>query len=89
MLVAAFFPCAASSFGLLNVVESEAPFDQDESSQENAISVQIRTRAGRDQPGLQLPAPVRASLNVATASIAAVPHSGHRLPNNLLAPLRC
>ena len=84
-----FFPCATPSFGLLNVTESEAPVDQDESSEEEAISVQARTRVGRDQPGLRLLVPVHGGLSLATASIASLPHSGHRLSNNLLAPLRC
>ena len=89
LFVVALFPCATPSFGLLTVAESEAPVDQDESSEEEAISVQARTRVGRNRPGSPLLVPVRDGLNLATASIAVVPHSGHRLPNNLLAPLRC
>jgi len=89
LFVVALFPCATPSFGLLNVTESEAPVDQDESSEKEAISVQARTRVGGDQPDSPLLVPMRGGLSLAVASIASVPNSGHRLPNNLLVPLRC
>ena len=88
LFAVALLPCTTPSFGMLNSTEFEAPVDQHESSAEEAISVQARTRVGRDQPGSPLLVPVRGGLSLATASIAVVPHSGHRLPNNLLAPLR-
>ena len=89
LFVMALFPCATPSFVLLTETESEAPVNQEELSEEEAISVQARTRVGRDQPASPLLGAVRGGLSLATASIAGVPHSGHRLPNNLLAPLRC
>lgn len=89
LFVVALFPCATPSFGLLNATESEAPVDQDESSEEEAINVQARTRVGRDQPGFRRLGPVHGGLKVATVNITSLPHSGHRLSNHLLAPLRC
>jgi hypothetical protein len=89
LFVVALFPCTEPGIGLLNSTESEAPVDQDESSEEEAISEQARTGVGRDQPGSPLPVPVRVGLSLTTVGIARVPNSGHRLPNNLLAPLRC
>ena len=58
LLVVALFPSATPSFGLFTATEFEAPMDQDESSEEEAISVLARTRAGRERPGSQLLAPV-------------------------------
>jgi hypothetical protein len=94
LFVVVLFPCAAPSFGLFNLTESEAPVEEDESSEEEVTKVQARIRVARirvarDQPGLPFLVPMRGRLNLATASMAGVPHSGHRLPNSLLAPLRC
>ncbi len=89
LFVVAFFPCNTPTFGLLTVAESEAPVDEGESSEDVAISVRVRTQVDRDQLGSQLLGPVRGGLSLATSSTASVTNSGHRLPNNLLAPLRC
>ena len=89
LFVVGLFPSATPGFGLLAATEFEAPMDQDESSGEEAISVLARTRARREQPGSLLLAPVRCGTNLSAASRVDVPRSGHRLPNNLLAPLRC
>ncbi len=87
--VVALFPCAAPSLGLVNVTESEAPADQDESSAKEAISLQSRARIVRNQPGSPLLVPDRGGLNLATVKISGHTYFGHRLANNLLAPLRC
>ena len=89
LFVVVLFSCTAPGLGLLAVTGSEAPVDQDESSEEEAISVQARARVVRDQPGSPLLVPVRGGLSLATSGVAGVPHSGHRLPNHLLSPLRC
>jgi hypothetical protein len=89
LLVGALFPCATPTLGLLTVAESEAPVDEDESSEELAISVRDRTRVDRDPPGSPLLGPVRGGLSLAPSSTASVTNSGHRLPNNQLAPLLC
>ena len=89
LLVMSVFPCTPPGLELLNVAESEAPFDQDQSSEEEAISVHARARVGRGQPGWPLLVPVRGGLSLVTAEVATAPRSGHRLPNDLLAPLRC
>ncbi len=80
LFLVALFPCTPPSFALLNATESEAPVDQDESSEEEAISVQARTRVGRNQPGPPLLVPLPGGVSLATASIAGVPYSGHRPP---------
>ncbi len=49
--VVASFPCGRPSFGLVNVTESEAPVEQDESSEEEAFSVQARSRVARYSAG--------------------------------------
>jgi len=54
LFVVALFLCATPGLGLLNVPESEAPVDQDESPEEEAISVQAPTRVGRGQLGSSL-----------------------------------
>lgn len=89
LFVLALFPCHTPSVGLLDLTESEAPLDQDESSEEAAVGVQARTHIRRRQAGFSLLVPVRGGLSLSTAGTANIPHSGHRLPNNLMAPLRC
>ncbi|MCA9145193.1 MAG: hypothetical protein KDB05_20500 [Planctomycetales bacterium] len=88
MLVLAIFPIATPSLGLRPVTESEAPVDQDENSHEQDISLQTKTRIGRRQTGVPLQVPASVSLRVSHAA-ARPPVAGHRLHNNLLAPLRC
>lgn len=88
LFVVALFPCATLSAGLLNVTESEAPLDVGESSEEIAISVQRRIRVRRGRSGLPLRMQMRGGSTLATDRVVRVPHAGHRLPNNLLAPLR-
>jgi hypothetical protein len=84
------FPCATPWLGRVNATESEAPVDQDESSAKEAISLQPRTRAVRKQPGSPLlVVPMHGGLSHAAAKIAGHLHTGHRLSNGLLAPLRC
>ena len=82
-------PCATPTLGLLNVTEPKAPTDTDESAAEEAISVQARARVVGSAPASPLLVPLRGGLRIATSSVAASPYSGHRLPKNLLAPLRC
>lgn len=89
LFVLALFPCATPSFGLLTETESEAPVDQDESSEKEATGVQARTRVGHNELGSRLVVSVRGGSSLTAVNIAVVPHSGHRLPNNLLVPLRC
>ncbi|MDA1051184.1 MAG: hypothetical protein O3C40_11985 [Planctomycetota bacterium] len=89
LFVVALFPCATPGMGLVNVTESEAPADQDESSAKEAISLQCRTRVVRNQPSSSFVVPMRSGLGLAAAKIAGHLHTGHRLSNNLLAPLRC
>ena len=90
LFVVALFPCAESSIGLLHLTESETPVDRDESSDEAANSVQVRTRVrrNRQRPGSSLLVTVHGGQSLPTAGIARTPQSGHRLPNNLMAPLR-
>lgn len=87
LLVVAFLPCAIPRTGLLNSSESEAPVERDESSSEAEFSSQTRTRVPRNQASQQLlsatPGERRATPGVS------FPRAGHRLPNHLLAPLRC
>jgi len=89
LFVAALFPCTALSLGLPNVTESESPAGPDEPSEEEAVCLQARSRVARSQPSSPLLVPVRVGFRRAAARPASVPHSGHRLPNHLLAPLRC
>lgn len=88
MFVVAIFPCATPSLGLRTVTESETPVDQDETSFEKDISLAAKARVGREQPGVRLRVLVRVGLNVSSAA-ARGPRAGHRLANNLLAPVRC
>lgn len=88
LIVVVLLPCTTPSLGLRNSSESEAPVDEDESLKKEAISTQARTRIGRSQPGRPLLMPVLVGLRC-SAGISSFPRSGHRLPNNLLAPLRC
>lgn len=88
MLVVAIFPCATPSLALRPATESEAPVDQDETSQEQDFSLQAKPRIGRRQTGVPLQVPVHISLRVSHEAVRAT-MPGHRLPNNLLAPLRC
>lgn len=69
--------------------ESEAPVEQSESSGEAAaVHVQHRGRVGQCQLEVALRVEGRRVENrVVVTSIA--PRPGHRLHNNLLAPLRC
>lgn len=90
VFVLALCPCATPSLGLINVAESEAPADQDESSlTKEAISSQCRAGVVRNQSSSPFAAPLRGGVSLAAAKIAGHPHTGHRLSNNLLAPLRC
>jgi hypothetical protein len=84
----ALFPCATLNFGPREVTESEAPVEREASSEEVAISAQSRTRVVRSHAGMRLLVTLRIRLNLST-STAGIARSGHRLPNHLLAPLRC
>lgn len=88
VFVSAMFSHAAPRIGLVSSTESEAPVEEGKSVEEAAISVQGQTRVRRRQPTTPLPIAMRcgASLSMNTRS---GPQSGHRLHNNLLAPLRC
>jgi|GEM_PF-6978137 len=91
LFAAAIFQCGSASSRLLNVTRSEAPVDQDESTFTDAISVKTRSRVCRNQQHLALLKPVRGGLVRAYSGIPRIrnPLSGHRLANNLLAPMRC
>ena len=89
LFVVTLFPCTTLSLGLPNVTESESPAGSDESSEEEAVCLQVRTRVVRNQPSSPLLVPDRVGFRHATARLASLPHAGHRLPNHLLAPLRC
>lgn len=89
LLVVASFPYATSGVELFEVTGSEAPFDQGESPAEDAIGVRTRTRTGHKQTETRFAVPASGGLSLATTVISSLPSSGHRLANNLLAPLRC
>jgi hypothetical protein len=88
LFVVAIFPCTSSTQGSRTVTESEAPVDQDETSQERDISLQDGTRVRCKQLSVALPVPNRIGLLVSVRT-AGASRSGHCLPNGLLAPLRC
>lgn len=89
LFVVALFPCSPSSSGLFTGTESEAPMDEDGSSQEEAITVQARSRVRHIQFGLPAVLSPPCGLSLKTTGEAGVPLSGHRLSSHLLAPLRC
>jgi len=90
LIIAALFSCGIiPCLGLLPVTESEAPVDQDESSEEAASSARVRTHFSRTPSSLPLVVSLSGGINFATTRIFRVPDRGHRLHNNLLAPLRC
>jgi hypothetical protein len=89
LLVVTLLPCTTLCLGLPNVTESESPAGPDELSEEKAVCLQVRTRVVRNQPSSPLQVPVRGGFSRVTSRLASLPHSGHRLPNHLLAPLRC
>jgi hypothetical protein len=89
LFVVALLPCSPSSFGLSTGTESEAPMDEDGSSEEEAITVQARSRVRRIQFGLPALLPPPCGLSFKTTGNAGDPPSGHRLSSHLLAPLRC
>ncbi len=89
LFVVAIFPCAAPTLGSRTVTESEKPVDQDETSQEKDVNLQARTRVGGRQRGVPLLVPGGSRPSVSAQVMVRASRSGHRLPNNLLAPLRC
>ena len=84
----ALLPCASLSFGLREATESEAPVEREGSPEEVAIYAQSRMRVVRSHASIRLLVTLRTRLKLSTSS-ASVARSGHRLPNHLLAPLRC
>jgi len=89
LFVVALFPSSTPGLGQHDLTESAAPVEQDESSEEAAIRVQVRTRFGRDELGLPLSASLPGGPSLPTTGTSRAPQAGHRLPNHLLAPLRC
>jgi hypothetical protein len=88
LLVVALLPFPPHSNGLLDLTESEAPVERDESSEEATVHVQAGKRVGHNESGLLLSVSGH-RLRLLTTGTAGAPQSGHRLPNNLMAPLRC
>ena len=88
LILAALFSGGASNFQSMQLTESESPVHEDESSEEEAVSVQARTRVYGNPPGVLSMITRHGDLSHSTGT-ASTARSGHRLPNNLMAPLRC
>ena len=82
------FPCFSSSSGVGLATESEVPCEQSESAEKIVVIVQSRLRGCGVRVDCRMPSRVRPDRDLSMTSTLVVP-VGHRLPNNLLAPLRC
>jgi hypothetical protein len=82
-------PGVTPGLGRLHGTESEAPMDRDDLAEGEAIDVQPRTRVSHCQMASRCMLPIPEGSSIKT--LRAVEHrsSGHRLSNNLMAPLRC
>lgn len=88
VFVSAIFSHAVPRIGPVSSTESEAPVEEGKSFEEAAISVQSHTRVRRHQATSPLPIAMHCGTSLSTSTRSG-PQSGHRLHNNLLAPLRC
>ena len=93
LLATAFLPCFTPNNGPLNSAESETPIDQDEATEEATLKPQARTPIGGHRQSVPFSISVRDRHDGHTSDNLSAPHSGHRhsghrLPNDFMAPSR-
>jgi len=88
VLAISLFTCATPSIGQRELVESEAPLQEEHSNEEAAVSERALAGFPQNQLGFRLLVPLQNSQS-RLARVDNSPKSGHRLSNHLMAPLRC
>lgn len=87
LLVVPLLPTGASGFGLLRASEGEAPVGQEDHTEVAPCGSQDEKLERQALRHWRLLTPSHATRR--TLDVAKATGSGHRLPNNLMAPLRC
>lgn len=88
VLTISLFTFATPSLGQRELTESEAPLQEEQSNTEAAFSERALARVPQDQPERLVLVPLQKSVR-RLVRVDSAPKSGHRLPNHLMAPLRC
>ena len=88
LFVVALFTCTTHTFALRDLSESEVPAEQEQAGKEPVINQQARVHVRHSLPRMPLLVSERYG-QMLSRQAAIAPQPGHRLPNNLMAPLRC
>jgi len=89
LFLAAFFNCVLPNAGMLELSKSETPVEQRETSEESVVRLRTGTRWSVSRERVALSVLMFDGLKVRDSEQVRSRKAGHRLSNNLLAPLRC